>query len=743
MLRQAFAKALAGRVEPFTAASRTQEAAGSPEVIAGEFIVRFEDKGLQAKAAMEHMRVPGYRLQHLGYASEHVHLLRFEPEDTSLRASSREEALRFAEQLRQRPGVRYVEENRRFHPAVTPNDELYPSQWHYPAMNLPAAWDVTTGSSSVVVAILDTGIKPHPDFSGRLLPGMDMISSLEISGDGNGRDTNPTDEGRDLPQNMSSWHGTHVAGTIGAATNNRVGVAGVNWNASLLPVRVLGRGGGTTFDIAAGINWAAGIAVSGVPANPTPAKVLNLSLGGPGGPSQTYQDAIDAATARGSIVVIAAGNSNSSATNFTPCNQQNVICVGALDHGGNRASYSNFGAPVDVMAPGGDFADGPREGVLSTFYDSTGTQPTYAQNNGTSMAAPHVAGLVSLMAAVNPNLTLQQAETILKATASADFRCSEGCGAGLVDAHAAVLSARNGGGTPGDPGSAPKLGVATTQLSFTGSGTQNLQVRNQGGGTLQVIASISGANASMLSLPGGNTLSIPALSSKPLPVAVNTTGFPNGNYSAQLALTGANGAGTVQLLVKIQVGRPPDKDVLLSFIYEDPTTGEFKLDEEGVQVVTAANEYRYSLKLTPRAYLAAATIDDDGDQVFFEETDRVGFWRNLNSLESIDLKAGQTVSGIDFDVLLLAPVDDTPTLDIGAACTSPTDCPGGICGTNYPGGYCTLECSTAACPAGSKCYLFENGTAAYCLASCGVQSDCRTGYACYDDRAGGGICQPG
>ena len=135
---------------------------------------------------------------------------------------------------------------------AAPNDRGYSLQWHYPTLNLPAAWDLVPDATDVVVAVIDSGIVPHPDLT-NVLPGYDMISDPQNAGDGDGRDSNPRDEGGDTPNGGSSWHGSHVAGTIGADTNNEVGVAGVAWNAKLLPVRVLGKKGGTSFDIAAAI----------------------------------------------------------------------------------------------------------------------------------------------------------------------------------------------------------------------------------------------------------------------------------------------------------------------------------------------------------------------------------------------------------------------------------------------------------------------------------------------------------
>jgi serine protease len=240
----------------------------------------------------------------------------------------------------------------------------------------------------------------------------------------------------------SSWHGTHVAGTIGAVTNNSQGVAGVNWQAKLLSVRVLGKCGGYTSDIVEGMRWAAGLPVPGVPNNPNPAKVLNLSLGGNiNSCPDTYQSAINAVNAAGGIVVVAAGNSNSSAAGFTPANCNGVITVGATNRSGVRARYSNYGSVVDISAPGGDSAGG----VLSTA--NTGAQgpasDSYEYKQGTSMAAPHVAGVASLMLAINPTLNFTQTETILKLTAKPfgpGHSCngSTTCGAGIVNAHAAL-----------------------------------------------------------------------------------------------------------------------------------------------------------------------------------------------------------------------------------------------------------------------------------------------------------------
>ncbi len=379
------------------------------------------------------------------------------------------------------PEVDYAEPDAILQHTLEPNDPQYPNQWHYVApsagnygINAPAAWDITTGSASIVAAVIDTGITNHADLSGRTVPGYDFIGDLAVANDGNGRDSNPSDPGDWIsanecypgsPAQNSSWHGTHTAGTVGAASNNSLGVAGVNWTSMILPVRVLGKCGGYTSDIDDGMTWAAGLAVPGVPNNPNPAKVLNLSLGGQSPTCDTAtQDAVNAITAAGATVVVSAGNSNADASGFSPANCTGVITVAATNRNGSRAWYSNYGATVEISAPGGDTSVLSSNGVLSTL--NTGAQgpvaDTYAYYQGTSMSAPHVTGVVSLLYSLNPSLTPGQVLTILQNTVTSfpgGSTCNTSiCGSGIVNAGAAVAYAA------GQPTSTP---TATSAVSPT------------------------------------------------------------------------------------------------------------------------------------------------------------------------------------------------------------------------------------------------------------------------------------
>jgi len=347
-------------------------------------------------------------------------------------------------------------------------------------INMPAAWNVTTGSAGIFVAVIDTGaLFNHPDLIGRWATGYDMISDSRVGNDGNARDTDPSDTGdwitsaeaasgffAGCPVDSSSWHGSHVAGTIAATPNNGIGIAGINWVSKVVPMRVLGKCGGFTSDIAAAMVWAVGGAVTGVATpNPNPARVLSLSLGGGGACDTTSQNAINTALAANAVVVVAAGNENANASTSSPGNCNGVITVAATNKSGRRSWYSNYGTMVEIAAPGGS-ADGSDTDIVSTI--NAGTQgPTatyiYQSYAGTSMATPHVSGVASLMLSVNPALTPSQVLSKIQTTARAfpapgpacnatpqasTCNCTTSlCGAGILDAGAAVASAVTSGTT--------------------------------------------------------------------------------------------------------------------------------------------------------------------------------------------------------------------------------------------------------------------------------------------------------
>lgn len=344
------------------------------------------------------------------------------------------------------------------------------------AVNAVAAWAITTGSPAVTVAVLDTGVvKDHPDLVGKLHAGYDFVSRSSRSRDGDGRDADASDPGDwstaadDCGAQDSSWHGTQVAGLIGAATDNGIGMAGIGRNVRVLPVRVLGQCGGYDDDIIAGMRWASGVSRDPV-ANPHPARVLNLSLGSSGTCSTAYREAIAEINAAGATVVVAAGNDAGHAVN-EPANCPGVIAVSGLRHAGTKVGYSNLGPEVAVAAPAGNCVNetGACLYPLLTTVNASATSPgahIYSDSLnatlGTSFASPMVAGAAALMLSVAPALKPAQVKSMLQAAARAfpttgaqetaavacrapttvdQIECyctTTTCGAGMLDAGAAV-----------------------------------------------------------------------------------------------------------------------------------------------------------------------------------------------------------------------------------------------------------------------------------------------------------------
>jgi serine protease len=374
-------------------------------------------------------------------------------------------AANIAMRLSDDSSVEYAEPDRLRRPLFVPNDTFYHQQWYLfedaGGMRLPDAWDRERGVANIVIALLDSGILNHNDLApARLVPGYDFISDPEIANDGNGRDADPADPGdwvaageceADGSASPSSWHGTQITGTVGAATDNAAGIAGVTHGTRLLMLRVLGKCGGFTSDIVDAMRWAAGISIPGVPDNANPARVINLSFGGEGKCTRLEQNAIDDVNARGSVVMVAAGNGAGDIDKYSPASCSGVITVAATTREGGLTSYTNTGAGIDVSAPGGDLRNGLL--VISNNGDTLPVADDFLLVAGTSYAAAQVSGITALMLSVNEDLNPLQVRNILVGSARpfADASCNPLiCGSGIVDASAAVQQA---GATPGQPDS--------------------------------------------------------------------------------------------------------------------------------------------------------------------------------------------------------------------------------------------------------------------------------------------------
>jgi serine protease len=544
--------------------------------------------------------------------------------------------------------------------AVTPNDPFATAQlqWHYPMIRLPQAWGVFTGATTSIVAVLDTGERPHPDLTPNLITGYDFINDSGIAGDGDGRDPDPFDEGDGQGPAPSTFHGTHVAGTIAAVTNNNAGVAGVCGPANktrVMPLRVLGIGGGLDSDIAQAILYAAHLPNASTTLPAQRADVINMSLGGPGS-NATVQSAINSAFAAGVTVFAAAGNANSGSP-FFPAAYNNVISVSAVDINSAKAFYSNFNATVDVCAPGGDTTvdingDTYPDGVLSTLVDESNGSPIYVFYQGTSMACPHAAGVAALMHSQDPALTPAQIETKLESTA-VDLGApghDSIFGNGRIDAYAALVSA---GATP--LGGSPILDVLPTSIDFGDDRTQlTFQVLNDGGGALDV--GLIADDAAWLTLvpvsSSDGTTNIGAVD-----CTVDRTGLAVGSYTATITVHANNGtvpSRTVAVMLEV-VPVPVVVDVDLYVLAVDSTT----FDTVKQTIVNPTTGLAYALADLPDGdyYIICGSDEDTSDGVCGPNDTYCGAYPTLDQPVPLHLDGFQ-VNHVNFTV---APMVSTAT----------------------------------------------------------------------------------
>lgn len=564
----------------------------------------------------------------------------------------REDTRRLVEALRREPDVASADLNYLRRSSAVPIDEHYPLQWHYEQIDLPQAWDLVAADSGVVVAVVDTGVVlDHPDLAGQLVSGYDFISSASRANDGDGCDADPDDPGDEAPGG-SSYHGTHVAGTVSAATSFLIldgdeGGAGVAWNARVMPLRVLGVGGGSDFDILAALNYAAGLDNSCMATAAQSADIVNMSFGAPGF-SQTFQDRItELRDDHGLIFVAAAGNDGSSSPIY-PAAFAGVISVSAVGPTKTLAPYSNFGSSVDVAAPGGDFerdvdGNGFPDGVLSTLYDESADEHVYAFYQGTSMAAPHVAGVLALMLGVNPAITPFDIDNWLNlGDLTEDIGSSNFFGNGLIDAFQAVNKADTEAG--GGGAVLPLLRVDPDALNY-GLIAEEFVLSASNGGNPDADLTVSGVV--FTSDDGDDWLTL-------VDEADATTGL--GDYRAQVDRTGLDDGlytGTIRfssdrndvdVSVIMQVGDAENAEsnaghhyVLLvepgtfttvDFLEEDASEGTYRFRFGGV---------------APGEYLVVAGTDSDNDFQICDPGEACGAYPTTETVVPVEVEDDESI----------------------------------------------------------------------------------------------------
>ncbi|WP_455207991.1 PKD domain-containing protein [Kaarinaea lacus] len=614
--------------------------------------------GLQAKAG-----APGRNmLLGLGTASQRVTAmatLGLENATASVSVppglQSKLDTLLATKTLAKRADVTEAGLNYRYYPTAVPNDTNYNLQWHYPAINLPQAWDITTGSSNVIVAVIDTGVLlNHPDLQGQLVAGYDFIADNTNSGDGEpGIDSNPNDPGDGGGGTASSFHGTHVSGTIAAASNNGVGVAGIAWGVKIMPCRAVGINGGLRYDIEQCVRYVSGLPNDSGTVPAQRADIINLSLGGPTN-TTTAPTAYRLARDAGVIVVAAAGNDSSNGL-FAPAAYDGVVSVSATNISRQLASYSNFGSTIDVAAPGGDSgdlnADGFFDGVLSTGGDDSNGPVVfnYRFAAGTSMASPHMAGVAALMKSVYPGLTPAIFDSMLANGELTDDLGSPGrdnsFGYGLINAQKAVTAAVNAGNPAPPPPPAAvlqlsptsiNLGIALTSAQFT--------VSNAGGGTLSV-TNITNDSSGWLSV---TPASVDASGLGSYTITIDRNGLLDGVYTATITVTSSAGTQTAAVIMQVNSAATADYAGFHYIELIDAATMQLfdRVISNGSNGV-----YDFTFPGVPLGmYHIRAGSDLDKDGVLCEVGDSCGAFPTMDIISQHVMVDGSTtnLNGLDF-----------------------------------------------------------------------------------------------
>lgn len=581
-------------------------------------------------------------------------------------------------QLNLRDDVAFAEPNFIYRALQVPNDPYYRYQWHYPAINLPQAWDITTGTragSDVIVAVIDTGLYlAHPEFSGQLVAGYDFISDPNNARDGNGIDANPDDPGDSAQLGSSSWHGTHVAGTIAAKSNDSAGIAGVAWGAKVMPLRVLGAYGGSSYDINQALRFAAGLSNDSGTLPPQKADIINLSLGG-SGYSQAAQDTYNAVRSAGVLVVAASGNANSSQLHY-PASYDGVISVSATDFANNRAPYSSYGSRVDVAAPGGSTGvdlngDGYGDGVLSTLVnDSSGSrQPSFSFYQGTSMATPHMAGVLALMRAVYPALSPNDVDGLLSTGAITTDLGAIGrddyFGHGLIDTLKAVQAAQtlaNSGVLPTPPAI---IEVSPAQITFGLASNATVTLSNRGGGTPSVTTITS--DSSWLS---ATPSIVDAEGMGDYAIAINRSGLSSASSTYQGKVTFEFSEGSAVVLQVSMIIGVVDSTGSVGSLYillidaQNPAI----IHGQAIPVPQGNGEFTYQFdNVLPGEYHIIGGSDIDNDIYICQMAEVCGGYPTANNLAPISA-TNIDITGLDFVAdILVSFGTSTLSSDDGAA----------------------------------------------------------------------------
>ncbi len=608
------------------------------DFVADEVLVRTASRERAAAVAME-LGLDVVDWSSRGFARLSAHVVAKLGVRAATSAADRARVAELCRAARRLPGVGSAEPNHLRREFSLPSDPLFPQQWDFLDSGFAHALDLSQGDATRTIAVLDTGVRfEHPDLAGKFVAGYDFVSDSWNASDGNGLDPDPTD-----PILTNGTHGTHVSGTLVAATDNALGIAGGTRLGKVMPIRVLGLLGGTDFDIAQAILFAARLPNNSGTLPPQRCEVINMSLGGPS-PSAALDDAVKQAIAAGVVVVAAAGNSNSKLKMY-PAAIDGVIAVAATDRVDNKAFYSSFGPHVSLAAPGGDpyadaDGDGVLDGILSTVVD-VGLGPTWSQKSGTSMACPHVAAAAFLLRSIAPNLTPIEVRAFLCAGAL-DLGApgpDKYYGYGRLDAGRALDDLLGTGSDAAQVFACPSSmqfdeGVDDQQLAVVGMGNWGAS------GPVQLLSVHAGAF--YVEVAGASTL--PCELPLTLSLHVDRAALLPGTYATTIDIVTSLGTKSMPVEVTVpETGVPPLVDRAYAFAYD-------VIRKEVVQVVTVDHDDggHFEFDALPEGtYRLFASTDLDLDGQAGESHDFAGDYLVPSTLESkFAAKDGESKAGL-------------------------------------------------------------------------------------------------
>jgi serine protease len=659
---------------------RSKTGAAEPEFIPGEIIVRYEP-GIELSLVQSLTLSGGFsnvktsRTVETGARS----VLRLSgPERISLSSEALvDRTLREIERLNALPYVQYAQPNYLYRPLAIPGDQYYHFQWHYPLIKWDLIWDDPSISRlhEVTVAVIDTGIArsdgtksgdDHDDFGGSgvspFVDEYDFISRTSMSLDEDGYDDDASDPGDNSDGSLASFHGTHVTGTIGAYSGNgAIGIAGIAGRSSagvsvrIMPLRVLGFGGGATDDIVEAIRYAARIDNLSGALPSAQADIINMSLGGISLDTD-LRDAIDEAHSRDIVIIAAAGN-NATGVPVYPAAFTNVISVSAVDIGAEIAPYSSYGSTIDIAAPGGSFSfdlnfDNYVDGILSTYTEKIGgnsyRMDLYAFQQGTSMAAAHVSGLAALIKAANTGLSADSIRSRIENTAIdlGQPGRDDLYGYGLINVQAAVSN---------ETGDTPLLFPMPKKVMLQGENPSAAFVlKNIGSGPPISITSIFKSDPHASAWLDIVHPTLPSSTELEVTLSANTQFYPwimDGNTHHEM-LTIRSSAGTEYVYVLYNsngfTGTVPED---IGPVYVVAINVETLLIDY-FDIANDDNEYQYRISpITTGTYIIGASTDHDSDLTLFEDEDYYGLYTSPEQILPVDVRAGLRVTGIDFPMM--------------------------------------------------------------------------------------------